>query len=242
MALNLVIIPLAFTLALSWLNRQTKKLLVTYWGLNSQVWLGGLGIMIHEASHLLTALVFRHHIDGVKLLQFPSTDQQTLGYVRHSWNQHSKYQRLGNFFIGLAPVVGCSLVLAGLGFWLVPNLTQLVLNFGQHLSSGQVIELPTNFVSDKWWAIILFLLLATNISWGGFDLSPADLQNTSLGAWLWVAILIGSTIFLTLISPQGSWLIWLSRLGWIWTILLGFALILALILHCLLRIVIRFTT
>ena len=162
--------------------------------------------------------------------------------MRHSWNKHSKYQRLGNFFIGLSPVVGCSLVLAGLGFWLVPNLMQLVLNFGQHLSSGRVIEFPTNFVSDKWWAIILFILLATNISWGGFDLSPADLQNTSLGAWLWVAILIGSTIFLTLISPQGSWLIWLSRLGWIWTILLGFALILALILHCLLRIVIRFTT
>lgn len=240
MALNLVIIPLAFTGALSWLNRQTKKLLVTYYGPNSQVWLGGLGIMIHEASHLITALIFRHRIDAVKLLQFPSADQQTLGYVRHSWNQQSKYQQLGNFFIGLAPVVGCSLVLAGLGFWLVPNLMHILMAWGQNLSGGQLAASPDLRI-DNWWHIFVFVILATNISWGGFDLSPADLQNTGSGAWLWGVVLVIGTLTLTLISPQGTWLIWLAHFGWGWAILLGFALLLSLFLQLILRIVIRFT-
>lgn len=238
--MNLVIIPLAFTGALSWLNRQTKKLLVTYYGPNSQVWLGGLGIMIHETSHLIAALIFLHRIDAVKLLQFPSTNQQTLGYVRHSWNQQSKYQQLGNFFIGLAPVVGCSLVLAGLGFWLVPNLMHTLMAWGINLSSGQLAASPDLRI-DKWWHILLFIILATNISWGGFDLSPADLQNTSTGAWLWGVVLVVGTLTLTLVSPHGTWLSGLKYLGWGWAILLGFALLLSFFLQLILRIVIRFT-
>ncbi|MGY0276604.1 hypothetical protein [Limosilactobacillus fermentum] len=74
----------------------------------AQVIGGGIGIIIHELSHLIVALLFRHQIKGVALLRIPRPNDgdTSLGYVQHAGQTTSLYQRSGNFFIGVAPLIG----------------------------------------------------------------------------------------------------------------------------------------
>ena len=67
--------------------------------------LGSVGVTFHEISHLITAILFRHKINEVRLFRpFQGKIDGTLGYINHSWNTRSIYQKIGNFFIGTAPM------------------------------------------------------------------------------------------------------------------------------------------
>lgn|GEM_PF-1995236 len=67
--------------------------------------LGSVGVTFHEFSHLIIAVLFRHKINEVRLFRpFQGKIDGTLGYVNHSWNSRSTYQKIGNFFIGTAPM------------------------------------------------------------------------------------------------------------------------------------------
>ena len=67
--------------------------------------LGSVGVTFHELSHWITAILFRHKINEVKLFRpMQGKVDGTLGYVNHSWNNKSMYQKIGNFFIGTAPM------------------------------------------------------------------------------------------------------------------------------------------
>jgi hypothetical protein len=74
-------------------------------GWNGYCVLGTVGVTYHEFSHLITAVIFRHKINDVRLFRpFQGKIDGTLGYVNHSFNRKSIYQRIGNFFIGTAPM------------------------------------------------------------------------------------------------------------------------------------------
>jgi hypothetical protein len=87
---------------------------------------GWIGVPIHELSHLVTAVVFRHRIVGWSLFD-PDPTTGTLGYVRHAHTRPSLYQLAGNFFIGVAPLVGGAAMLALLLVWMAPPARLLAL-------------------------------------------------------------------------------------------------------------------
>ena len=64
--------------------------------------LGVVFIPIHELSHALMCLVFRHKITDIRLVSFKGG---LGGYVNHTWNPRSPYQGLGLFFIAIAPLI-----------------------------------------------------------------------------------------------------------------------------------------
>ena len=76
-----------------------------------------LGTAVHEAGHALFAIVFRHKINKIKFFS-PDPSTGTLGYVDHSYNKKSLYQQIGNFFIGIGPIMMCCLVLYVLSYLL----------------------------------------------------------------------------------------------------------------------------
>ena len=199
--LLLLAVPVVTVLGLTVINRNSKDRLASRHGSRVVVWLGGLGVIIHELSHLLMALVFGHHIDDFRLLitDGPASGG-ALGYVSHSWKKGNYYQFIGNVLIGTAPVYGCTAVLILLTRWLVPNiyywgLQRCGLLVGS-LTNGPVSTSPTH-----WWGILIWALLSINITIGGFDLSSADLKN-AFPAFLVLYLIIGIVLLV---------LVWLGK-------------------------------
>ena len=79
---------------------------------------GWLGTIIHELGHALFCLIFRHKITEMKLLD-PDPETGTLGYVRHSYDPKNIYQLVGNFFIGIGPILLGTAVIFLLCYWLL---------------------------------------------------------------------------------------------------------------------------
>ncbi|CAM3084744.1 hypothetical protein [Lactiplantibacillus plajomi] len=228
-------VPAVFAWLLTLVNRRSKANLVNRFGINSQVYCGFLGIMLHEISHLFVALIFRHGIQSVRLIKLPhlhadQTDDLALGYVNHTWNRNSPYQVIGNLFIGVAPIFGCTAALLGLDFWLAPGIGRAIVHLAatpEQLDWQGSLQLlmtsPTN-----WWQLGLLLLLSLSIILGGFDLSPADYENSALGLYSTCGGLVVLTSLATLIGWTG-WMAPLIAWGLTVAIILGSSLIVSIL-------------
>lgn len=186
--LLLLVIPLIIVLGLTFINRDSKQRLVNRYGGRTIVWLGGLGVIIHELSHLVVAVLFGHRIDDFRLL-IPHGDG-ALGYVSHSWIRGSSYQFLGNALIGTAPIYGCTAALILLTRWLVPSIYWWGLQ-----KLGIAVSYPVAGDALHWLPLLLWALLSINITIGGFDLSNADLKN-AFPAVATLYIIIGLVLML----------------------------------------------
>lgn len=230
-------LPGLFAWLLTIINRQTKVNLVNHYGINSQVYCGFLGIIIHELSHLILALIFRHGIQSVRLLKRPhlhpedeSADDLALGYVNHTWNRHSRYQVIGNLFIGVAPIFGCTAALLGLDWLLAPGLFQAIFKLADTPEQPQWAASfhALNSTPTSWWQLLMLLFLTLVIVIGGFDLSPADYQNSAIGLYSTIVIIIVLTTLLTFIGITG-WIHTLVTWGLMVAIILGYSLLVSLL-------------
>ena len=143
---------------------------------------GFIGTPIHELSHALLCLVFFHKINEIKLFQINSEDG-TLGYVNHSYNKKNLYQVIGNFFIGVAPILVGTVFLI-LMMWLITPLTFDAVNAAMRVK-GSYADFGTmawgatkaffSGVTDwRWWLyLILVIFVAIHM-----NLSKADLKGT----------------------------------------------------------------
>lgn len=220
----LILVPMLLGGCLSLISRRNKQLIVNLWGTKAQIFLGGLGIIIHELSHSLVALLFGHRITKVQLLHFPNPadpGDNSLGSVDHQWNDRSFYQRVGNVFIGVAPIIGNVAALISLTNWLMPGL----------LSLFSSTAAPLNLTLGR---SILWLFLVTNISIGGFDLSSADLKNSASGLLALFTAILAVSLIISLLAPTTffTWLQpWLSQFYLALGISLVFALITLILLY-----------
>lgn len=232
-------IPLVVVLGLTFINRDSKYLLASTFGSASQIYAGGVGIMVHETSHLIMALIFGHRIDDCKLLILPWNVERNggaLGYVNHSWNDHSLYQSLGNVLIGTAPIYGCTAVLILLTRWLVPGVYIFGQQVEKQLANGVSIntlltalnQLGTSQAQST-TSLILWILLSINICLGGFDLSPADLKG-SFAAFIESYLIIACLLFILIYCGFESavhnylimlitWFVLVMVISFIWSIL-----------------------
>ncbi len=187
---------------------------------------GAIGTPLHESAHALMCLLFGHKIVEIKFFQINS-DDGCLGYVKHTYNPKNIYCRIGNFFIGVAPIVCISAVLYLLAYVLLPGfVSDIAVSVGAVDSAAGwgdafisvLSSVPAFFLyaaTWQWWVFVLVgIFLALHMT-----LSKPDIQ----GAWsgillLLVAVLIADAI-LGLVSPTllssftaavmkiGSWLL-----------------------------------
>ena len=114
---------LVFGLLIHFISHLTFNSLGKAFGNAGMYVVAWLGTPIHELGHALFCIIFRHKIVRIEFFK-PDPQTGTLGYVNHQWNRSSLWQVLGNFFIGVGPLILGCLALLGIFYWLVPDSAQ----------------------------------------------------------------------------------------------------------------------
>jgi hypothetical protein len=186
-----------FGLLIHFISQLTFKSLGNTYGPWGTYFVAWLGTPIHELGHALFCLIFGHRIEDMQIFKAdPNSD--TLGYVYHTWNPKNPYHVLGNFFIGIGPVVlGCA-VLFGLFYLLIPDSGSawhtVITNIssvekgssvGNYLvvfrdSALAIIKLIFTWNNLGLWRFWVFLYLSVCIS-SNIRLSWADFKGSLAG-------------------------------------------------------------
>ncbi len=168
-----------------------------------------IGVPVHELGHALFAIIFHHKITDIKLFD-SSAPNGALGYVNHTYNKKSLYQNVGNFFIGIGPVIIGSLVLYILSTLLfnvkAGGVEENVVTSGQ---AGLIFNrgwalIQEIFTSGSFLKSFLFLYLVFAIG-SNITLSKADIRGAKKGFGfliLFLFILHFATLWLS-DSPSG---------------------------------------
>lgn len=94
------------------------------------IFTGFIGTVVHEVSHMIMALIFNHKIVKVELFRPRKYKEDgILGFVRSTYNPNSIYQQIGNFFIGIAPMIFGTLTIWLLFIIFSNNLYTMFLNY-----------------------------------------------------------------------------------------------------------------
>lgn len=204
--LAIIVVPLALFAWLIHLNEWlVQRRLSSRFGWKSVLVTGWLGTPVHELSHALLCVVFRHEIVDMALFK-PDRNNQRLGYVVHSWKSGDLYQDIGGFFIGIAPLMGGTAVLFGLLLLFFPDEGQSslfvqnpdlpfwsqVLNATSGLFRG--LFKPENLLSFRLW---LFLYLVICV---GSHMAPSgdDYHGAQKGGMIVAAVLFATCLILAL--------------------------------------------
>ena len=169
---------LIFALLMQKISNSIRMRLALLLSVKGYIYLTAPGVMIHELSHAFFCLIFRHKV--VKMKLFSPEKDGTLGYVNHVYNPKSRFQRIGNFFIGTGPVWGGVFML-----WLVTRLLlpSDILSLERGLLEA-VFNLARYIISVEFWSrwqsycwLYLILTISSHVT-----LSPPDLVGATAGA------------------------------------------------------------
>lgn len=203
----------AFAVIIHWLEYVTSRRLASRFGWNAVLWTGWLGTPVHELSHVLACRLFGHRLDEVALFE-PDRQSGRLGFVRHSYHEGNRFQEAGNFFIGIAPLIGGSVVLALLLWMFYPEAFGAAFRAHAqepasplgHLRAVTAEVAPLildagQLLSPRFW-LFVYLVLCVG---GHMAPSPSDYQGARRGLfWVLGGLLLVSVGFSLLGTDPGS--------------------------------------
>ncbi len=186
-----------FGLLIHFISQLTFKSLANAFGRWGTYLVAWLGTPVHELGHALFCLIFMHKIEEIRFFQ-PDKNTGTLGYVYHKWNPKNPWHVLGNFFIGIGPVIlGCAALFA-LFYFLIPDSSRVwdsiiagVNSLGVNASAGEyltvfkdsilsIINIIFTFDNLQTWQFWVFLYLSICIA-SNVRLSWADFKGSLSG-------------------------------------------------------------
>lgn len=171
-------------------------------------YMGIIGTPIHELGHAFFCILFRHKIVDMKL--FTPSNPRVLGYVSHSYKKKNPYQVIGNFFIGIGPIIFGTAVLSLLMFIIIPNVFKDYYSNIQALSDFNILnmfkhsfyslkELFIGNYTNPWWYLFVFISFFIVLH---MILSPEDIKGSLNGVILIILLLIIIDGILYLIKPS----------------------------------------
>ncbi len=205
---------LLLTFLLHLCERVTQSHLMRWFGWRGVLLTGWIGTPVHELSHAVMAVLWRRKVVELALFR-PDPAEGRLGYVRYTTRLNSRVDEIGNFFIGVAPLLGGSLALYGVLWLIFPAAAWASLDSGSiasQIAEGEVfaagkqfllmirdvgaeIAAPSQFYS---WRIYLFAYLALCIG-SHMAPSPVDYQGGRAGG-LMVALAVVAGLLVTNLS------------------------------------------
>jgi hypothetical protein len=183
---------------------------------------GWLGTAVHELGHAIFALIFRHKITKINLFNIKADNGQ-LGFVNHSYNPKSTYQRIGNFFIGIGPILFGSILLYffswlffGFGYSKIAAYEFVTEDIFTWSNFGVIISTTWNNVwsyfgvvfagpRSGFFKILLFIYLLYSIG-SSITLSKSDIKGSLDG---FIYFVISLFVFNLLSSWIGDFMLWL---------------------------------
>src|SRR3989339_963658 len=180
---------------LSKLQEKTHKIYQQSIGWKGILWTAWIGTPFHEFGHYFFAKLFRHKIIKVKIFD-PNQETGELGRVDHTFSGISLYQRIGNFFIGSAPMIFGSAVLALLAYLFLPDGKELLNSLlGRNTISDFFINISSDFYNSffnisalKTWNYWLFLYLSFCIA---SHLAPSKADRRGMwGGFLYIVLIL----------------------------------------------------
>ena len=186
-----------FGLLIHFISQLTFKSLEKSFGSKGVYFVAWLGTPIHELGHALFCLIFLHKIEEIRFFK-PDPVTGTLGYVFHKWNPKNPWHVLGNFFIGVGPVViGCAVLFATF-YFLIPDSSRvwdtIIIRvseidtgspIGSYLTAFQgsalaIVKLIFAFSNLSSWRFWVFLYLSICVA-SNVRLSWADIKGSLSG-------------------------------------------------------------
>lgn len=182
---------------------------------------GIIGTPIHELSHALMCILFGHKIVDINLYNI-DLDSGVLGFVSHEYNPRNPYHILGNYFIGIAPILMNTAVIYLLFSLLLPDTFASVnLTIGELISAGHgvkdaelyfgigrgvvdIFKSLFGFTEDSWrfWVFIaLTLSIALHMNLSGSDILSA-LSSLPILLGLVIVVNFGLWFFLPVAYEQ----------------------------------------
>jgi hypothetical protein len=196
---------LLLAIIMHFISKANENLSYKVWGEKGYLYIfGWLGTTIHELGHALFCIVFLHKITELKLFSV-NPKNGTLGQVVHSYDKKSIYQNIGNFFIGIGPILLGSLSLMA--------ITWLLFGIPEHIKT---IEIQTNTFTSltvlkitavstwhnlvlyvqwvihnpsiTWWKITIVAYFLYSVG-SSITLSPSDLKSAWYGLLFFILFL-----------------------------------------------------
>lgn len=197
---------LGLALIMHFVARNNEKVSHQLFGHRGYLYLfGWLGTTVHELGHAIFAFLFGHKIRSMVLFN-PDVNSGSLGHVSHSYNRSNAYQNIGNFFIGIGPILFGSIVLFLVSYLLLGiNVTQLSTVSYSYDSLLSLSTLKENAFSiwestmayvhmvftnkqSSWWKIILLIYILFAVG-SSITLSKADVRGAT-GGFIYFVVLL----------------------------------------------------
>lgn len=179
---------------------------------------GYVGIPVHELSHALMCLLFGHYIKKIELFNHKKR-AKILGYVEHTYYRNNPYHQLGNFFIGVSPILAGGGAILLFVWLLVPSLfesmTSEISYIATTLSGGLSGDLFSSLaqgagriVSDifsianfrkplYWLCLVLIFAVAIHM-----ETSWSDIRSGARGLLALAILFLASDLVLGLLFPN----------------------------------------
>lgn len=231
---------------LGYLERQSNSHMIRAFGLKGVYATAWLGTPIHELSHAALCLVFGHRVTEMKLFQ-KSDAHGTIGYVAHAYNPDSLYQRIGNFFIGTAPLFGGSLAILLFGRVLLPDIfrkmTMLIFSsdpgflwtdpqswgiFGRRfIETFSILFTGIRTGDYRFWVFVLLALCTAS----HMSLSLEDIRGAASGAGALVLLIVVTNLVSVLLDPSlgGQTMALIGRLNAFLLLMMGLAVFFSMV-------------
>ena len=206
---------LLLALIMNIISRHSEKIGCKALGVNTYLYIfKWLGTTVHETGHALFAIIFGHKITEIVLFS-PKSQNGSFGHVAHTYNRKNIYQNIGNFFIGIGPVISGSLILLlitwilfGFNLFNTQNTHPINLSAGVfpdfHILKTIALNTWDNLLSylqrilrnshNAWWKIVLLVYFLYSVG-SSVTLSPSDAKGAAKGLLYTVAILLIFNLF-----------------------------------------------
>jgi hypothetical protein len=165
--------------ALYFISKLRDRAFAVSIGYKAELFLTGwIGIPTHEMAHAVFCFIFRHKITEAKF--FSLKEGGTVGYVKHEFNPKSSYQKIGNFFVGIAPMLFGTVVIYALLGILLPEYLPEELSGSIAKTGWEIFKNFFSFDNFGNWRFWVFIYLSLGIA-SHMKLSVQDFKGATSG-------------------------------------------------------------